>query len=134
MTANPTDETAASLARDGFGPDEIANMLNPSLEAEPVQLRWGLDDVMWGDDDSVIVLLSGPDREPYWLELDQERAAVLRQNLAGPEAAREVVHACPPPGSGLTPCCGRTPFELLRTDRMSGDPAAVTCCPAAPVS
>jgi hypothetical protein len=121
------NEMAASLKRDGFSPDEIANMLNPSLEAEPVQLRWGLDDVMWGDDDSVIVMLSGPDGEPYWLELDPGRAAVLRQNLAGPEAAREVVHACPPPGSGLTPCCGRTPFELLRTDRMSADQAAVTC-------
>jgi hypothetical protein len=44
---------------------------------------------MWGDDDSVIVMLSGPDREPYWLELDQERAAVLRQNLAGPDGEPE---------------------------------------------
>lgn len=42
----------------------------------------------------------------------------------------EAVHACPPDGSGLTPCCGRTPFELPRTDRMSTDPAAVTCAPA----
>jgi hypothetical protein len=41
---------------------------------------------MWGDDDSVIVLLSGPDGEPYWLELDAERAAAFRQDLAGPEA------------------------------------------------
>jgi hypothetical protein len=56
----------------------------------PTQLRWGLDDVQWGDDDSVIVMLSGPDREPYWLELDQERAAVLRQNLAGPDGEPEV--------------------------------------------
>jgi hypothetical protein len=133
VTTNPpTDEMAASLKRDGFHPDEIANMLGPDFEAQPTPLRWGLDDVMWGDDDSVIVMLSGPDGEPYWLELDQERAAVLRQNLAGPEAAREVVHACPPRGAGLTPCCWRTPFELLRTDRMSADPAAVTCRPASP--
>lgn len=81
-----TNEMAASLARDGFGPDEIANMLNPSLEAEPIQLRWGLDDVQWGDDDSVTLLLSGPDGEPYSLELEATRAAALRQNLAGPEA------------------------------------------------
>lgn len=53
----------------------------------PTQLRWGLNDVLWGDDDTVTVLLSGPDREPYWLELDPERAAVLRQDLAGPDAA-----------------------------------------------
>jgi len=97
---------------------------------DPTPLRWGLNDVLWGDDDSTIVMLSGPDGEPYWLELDPERAAVLRQNLAGPEAAREVVHACPAAGDGLTPCCGRTPFELLRTDRMSADPAAVTCTTA----
>lgn len=55
--------------------------------AEPTPLRWGLNDVMWGDDDSVVVMLSGPDREPYWLELDAGRAAVLRQDLAGSEGA-----------------------------------------------
>ncbi|WP_020116779.1 hypothetical protein [Streptomyces canus] len=50
----------------------------------PTRLRWGLNDVMWGDDDSVIVLLSGPEGEPYWLELEASRAAVLREDLAGP--------------------------------------------------
>jgi len=84
-TTPPTNEMAASLKRDGFGDDEIANMLGPDVEQQPVQLRWGLDDVQWGDDDSATVMLSGPDGEPYWLELDQERAAVLRQNLAGPD-------------------------------------------------
>jgi hypothetical protein len=39
----------------------------------------------------------------------------------------ETVHGCPPDGSGVTPCCGRTPFELPRTDRMTRDPNAVTC-------
>jgi hypothetical protein len=80
-----TNEMAASLKRDGFAPDEIANMVGPDIEMQPVQLRWGLDDVQWGDDDSVTVMLSGPDGEPYWLELDPERAAVLRQGLAGPD-------------------------------------------------
>jgi hypothetical protein len=51
----------------------------------PTPLRWGLGDVLWGDDDTVTVLLSGPGGEPYWLELDQERAAVLREDLAGPD-------------------------------------------------
>ncbi len=46
---------------------------------------------------------------------------------AGPKA--EMVHACPPGGSGLTPCCGRTPFELPLTDRISSE-APVTCRPA----
>ncbi|WP_328545383.1 hypothetical protein [Streptomyces europaeiscabiei] len=94
--AGPTEDTTAeSLADDGFTPVEIANMLGGITEAatdiaaadNPTHLRWGLNDVQWGDDDSVIVMLSGPDLEPYWLELDVERAAVLRQDLAGPDAA-----------------------------------------------
>jgi hypothetical protein len=47
-----------------------------------------------------------------------------------PEPPREPearVHAYPRHGSGLTPCCGRTPFELPRDDRMTEDPARVTC-------
>ncbi|MGW2720814.1 hypothetical protein [Streptomyces sp. NPDC001492] len=38
----------------------------------------------------------------------------------------ETVHRCPPDGSGLTPCCGRTPFELPISDRISSE-APVTC-------
>ncbi|MCZ1012019.1 hypothetical protein [Streptomyces lydicus] len=58
----------------------------PDLAAadNPTRLRWGLDDVLWGDDSTVTVLLSGPQGEPYWLELDLECAAALRQNLVGP--------------------------------------------------
>lgn len=51
--------------------------------SEPTMLRWGLDDVLYGDDDTITVLLSGPDGRPYWLELDPERAAALRDSLAG---------------------------------------------------
>lgn len=40
----------------------------------------------------------------------------------------ETTHQCPPDnGGGLMPCCGRTPFEVARTDRMTEDPALVTC-------
>jgi hypothetical protein len=41
----------------------------------------------------VTVLLSGPAGEPYWLELDPERAAVLREDLAGPDGAVTVDRA-----------------------------------------
>jgi len=44
----------------------------------------------------------------------------------------ETVHACPPDGSGLTPCCGRTPFELPLGDRISSE--APTTCPGVAVS
>jgi hypothetical protein len=39
----------------------------------------------------------------------------------------ETVHACPPDGSRVTPCCGESPFDLPRTDRITEDPAQVTC-------
>lgn len=39
----------------------------------------------------------------------------------------EVVHWCPPRGSGLMQCCERTPFEVPRTDRMTLDEELVTC-------
>lgn len=41
-----------------------------------------------------------------------------------------VVHACPLDGSGLTPCCQRTPFELPRDDRMTSESGNVTCTQA----
>lgn len=58
---------------------------------EPTLLRWGLDDLEYGDDGSVTVLLSGPAGEPYWLELEPERAAALRDSLAGPDGAKPAV-------------------------------------------
>jgi hypothetical protein len=39
----------------------------------------------------------------------------------------ETVHACPPDGAITTPCCGRTPFELPRTDRVTTEAGQVTC-------
>ncbi|MEW2424848.1 hypothetical protein AB0911_30410 [Streptomyces nigra] len=42
------------------------------------------------------------------------------------------VHECPPAGSGLTPCCGRPPFELPHSDRMTSESEDVTCAGAAP--
>jgi hypothetical protein len=38
-----------------------------------------------------------------------------------------LVHTTPPKGSGIMPCCGRTPFEVPRTDRMNSNPAYATC-------
>jgi len=39
----------------------------------------------------------------------------------------EIVHACPPGDKLLTPCCGQSPHELPFSDRMTLDPALVTC-------
>lgn len=47
------------------------------------------------------------------------------------EAPPETVHGCPPDGSGLTPCCGHTPFELPPGDRISSE-APTTCTGTAP--
>lgn len=44
-----------------------------------------------------------------------------------PEPTPATVHASPRKGSGAMPCCGRTPLEVPRTDRISIDPFTVTC-------
>jgi hypothetical protein len=44
-----------------------------------------------------------------------------------PAPRSTVVHATPRKGSSLTPCCGRSPFNLPRTDRISIDPFEATC-------
>lgn len=38
-----------------------------------------------------------------------------------------VVHQAPLEGTDLTMCCQRSPFDLLRTDRMTIIPSLVTC-------
>ncbi|MEV7282856.1 hypothetical protein [Streptomyces sp. NPDC093111] len=59
---------------------------DPTIADDPTPLRWGLNDVLHGDDHTVTICMSGPDSEPYWLELDTGKAAALRDDLAGPDA------------------------------------------------
>ena len=49
------------------------------------------------------------------------------QPLNGADSAAPVTHQVPPDGSGLMPCCGRTPVP--GTDRMTADARLVTCTP-----
>ncbi|MEV5942705.1 hypothetical protein [Streptomyces sp. NPDC051994] len=56
--------------------------------------------------------------------------AKVREALADEtvlDTGRPTVHACPPDGTGLMPCCGRTPFELGELEQLSGHGPAVTC-------
>ncbi|MEW1629634.1 hypothetical protein AB0387_19890 [Streptomyces sp. NPDC089173] len=62
---------------------EYARRSAEPATTDPVMLRWGLDDVLLGDDDKTTVLLSDDQRRPYWLELEPERTAALRDALAG---------------------------------------------------
>ena len=39
----------------------------------------------------------------------------------------EIVHQCPPGHESLTPCCGKTPFELDPMSRITLDASLVTC-------
>lgn len=45
----------------------------------------------------------------------------------GRTPSSEVTHDCPREGERVTLCCGRSPFELPRTDRMTVEAALVTC-------
>ena len=57
-------------------------------------------------------------------ERDAQHEQVLR--LTAERDAVSVVHACPPKGSGVMPCCGATPFEK-QGERLTTNPALVTC-------
>lgn len=57
---------------------------------------------------------------------DEAEGLAVRERA---DIVTEPVHACPEDGSGVTPCCDRTPFELPATDRMTHIPALATCRP-----
>ena len=59
------------------------------------------------------------------LDVAMAAFAELRKIVIGDE--KSVVHACPPVGSGLTPCCHRSPIDLPLTERISLDGTEVTC-------
>lgn len=39
----------------------------------------------------------------------------------------DLIHRAPLVGACVTACCGKTPFELPRHDRIATDPDLVTC-------
>ena len=51
------------------------------------------------------------------------------ENVCGcDDTDRQVtVHACPPEGSGIMPCCGRVPFETSSADRITAFGPLVNC-------
>jgi hypothetical protein len=51
----------------------------------------------------------------------------VQDPLPGMGKPEEIVHACPVAGSQVTPCCGKTPFELLHGHRLTLNPRLVTC-------
>lgn len=61
------------------------------------------------------------------LERDAARAEVERlKERCAKDDAGVTIHACPPPGEGMMPCCGRPPFEVMG-DRMTRNPEHVNC-------
>lgn len=69
--------------------------------------------------------------EDFQAEEDGFEAAekVLRDNVPRESdlTPLPVQHMGPPEGSGLMPCCRRTPFELSGGEQMTYDPAHVSC-------
>ena len=65
-----------------------------------------------------------PDVDPWDEERDAQHDLVLRLTAERDEAS--IVHACPPKGSGVMPCCWATPFEK-QGERLTTNPALVTC-------
>lgn len=60
------------------------------------------------------------------LESWRARHDMLRRQ-AEKEAPESTIHMCPPPGLGVTLCCGANPMDLPSTDQMTLNAAIVTC-------
>lgn len=52
--------------------------------------------------------------------------------MSQPESTETVVHVCPLGDDALTTCCGKTVFELPRSDRITAVPGMATCRPNVP--
>ncbi|MFE3123711.1 hypothetical protein ACFXHD_09850 [Streptomyces hydrogenans] len=79
----PFGGICVTCGRDVLSP---AGQPDPTTADDPTPLRWGLGDVLRGDDDTFIVCLSGPgpDYLAYWVAFDAERAAAIRDDLTPP--------------------------------------------------
>jgi hypothetical protein len=79
-----------------------------------------------------------PNGELHWIRLRRwsspiryhravKALAAEARFSAAIEARTGLVHQSPPGDAAVTPCCGKSPFELPATDRMTIDPISVTC-------
>lgn len=68
---------------------------------------------------------------PEDLEGQQVELKLCRGEDGSPQVSQRrviVTHLCPPDGGdGLMPCCGLSPFDAPRFDKLSEDKEAVTC-------
>ncbi|MET8080060.1 hypothetical protein [Streptomyces sp. NPDC005303] len=131
--ATPEPATHACGNCDGINPDIcLSNPDRPIPETrqspDPAPRQWCKCRSCWGwfveDHPGEDLDELGKDLG-WWSGLPEHRDAPAAVQ-AQPGETQETVHGCPPDGSGLTPCCGRTPFELPLTDRISSE-EPVTC-------
>lgn len=107
------EKAAVTTAADVFASD-VAQAYERGFAAGAERERWECHEA----------LESPHPWERSWAVYDRLRSAI---RCRGPMRGPEVVHRCPPEGSGLMPCCGRTPFEVPSSDRMTADAQLVTC-------
>jgi hypothetical protein len=60
------------------------------------------------------------------IDVIEKHLTALRDELAALVEPGEVVHLCPEAGGAMR-CCGLTPFDVPRSDRVTTDPQLVTC-------
>jgi hypothetical protein len=106
--------------------DEVRQMLSECVTVvrpgETLLLRCGRD---WTPDQAREVQ-EWMDRAIEWRDLGFKALVVPADELGVVGAG--VCHQAPREGDGgLMPCCGLTPFEAPKTDRMTLEPLQVTC-------
>jgi hypothetical protein len=122
--------TAHPIQISGWHDDVVANVWGPVEAIAAAVLHGALPSPCEATAEGIAYGPLGP------CILDQDHAGPIHLGPQGERWLREgtearpdseIVHACPPDGSGVTPCCNLTPFELPRTQRMTTDATEVTC-------
>lgn len=121
----------ATLEADGMylGPPwlDVADAVLAVLPAPPIDEGAGPSGPPWYLAQDVWMALSGDSNAfSAWAHCEDDGVHAW----FSVSVSKCVTHASPVDGGGVTPCCGVTPFELPKWDRITLDPSLVTCDPS----
>lgn len=105
-------------------------VLNPNVLHRPLTAAEARLDVEIGGVFRFSLVVADGHLSPEQLHQMVRELAGPLETAAGEDLALDaggVTHRCPHEGSGVTPCCGHTPFELPPADRITVLDALVDC-------
>lgn len=109
---------------------EVERLTKHSVTAN--RLSWRIAEAVGDVPEGATAIVGDPDEQLTRLIAERDALAVLLEGyedllaILGEAPPSETVHASPPKGSGVMPCCGRAPLEVP-SNRVTVFPRLVTC-------